>query len=200
MDINPIKPFIRENISEFRLIEKRGKTRIFDLYDKNGKYCGKYDFFPINRTYSDYFGKNISMSTLQIFDKKLNKIMQEHVSQKKDYVEVKDHTKDIPVKLIPQTITTITTFLDFVNDCFKTVRRESSLKNELVRIGKNDKDFIYNENHIIYEELKEKPVYEQKVELLREGSISEVKEETRYNIKRRDYFAKKHSGIPFIFW
>ena len=196
MEISPIKSFIRENISEFRLVEKRGKTRYFDLYDKNGKYCGKYNFFPINITYSDYFGKNTSMSTLQIFDKKLNKIMQENVSQKKDYVEVKDHTKDIPVKLIPQTITTITTFLDFVNDCFKTVRRESSLKNELIRIGKKDKDFIYNENHIIYEELKEKPVYEQKTEVLREGSIFEVKEMCR---KLREEY-KPSLQIPYIFW
>ena len=196
MEISPIKSFIRENISEFRLVEKRGKTRYFDLYDKNGKYCGKYNFFPTNRTYSDYFGKKVSMSTLQIFDKKLNKIMQENVSQKKDYVEVKDHTKDIPVKLIPQTITTITTFLDFVNDCFKTVRRESFLKNELIRIGKNDKDFIYNENHIIYEELKEKPVYEQKTEVLREGSIFEVKEMCRQ--LREEY--KPPLQIPYIFW
>ena len=119
---------------------------------------------------------------------------------KKTFAMVKDKTKDVWLRAVPQTITTISTIYDFANDKFQTIKRESVLQNELIRLGKDDPDFIYVEERPRYEELKEKPVYEQKVELLREGSISKIKEETRYNIKRRDYFAKKHSGIPFIFW
>lgn len=196
MEIVPIKQFVRDNISEFRLIDKRGRTRIFDLYDKNKKFCGHYSYFPSCRFWDENYGGRVSISALEIFDGKLNKVMQNHVCQKKDYVEIKDHTREIPVRAIPKIITTTATFFDFINDKFSTLRRESTLQNDLVRIGKDDKDFIYNEDHIIYEELDSKPVYEQKVEVIREGSISEVKNGSPRYMKERTLL----NSYPFMFW
>ncbi len=198
MEILPIKQFVRENVSRFELANKYGRNKLFDLYNKKGDYLGNYNFYSLSSC--EFLGIKNSLSSMRIFNEKFKPMMGEDVWMEKTYAEVKDKTKDIYLKAIPQTITTISTFFDFVNDKFKTVQRKSVLQNELIRLGKDDPDFIYAEEHPIYEELKEKPVYEQKVELLREGSISKVKEETRYNIKRRDYFAKIHSGIPFIFW
>lgn len=198
MEIYPIEQYVRENVSDFKLVQKRHKFRSFDLYDKADQFCGAYIYTPTNRIYSDYFGKRISMSILNIFDENFNKVMQKIVCQKKDNVEIKDHTVDsVPVKLIPQTITTLTTFFDFVNDKFKTVERKSVLQNDLVRIGKDDKDFYYNENHAIYEELKDKPVYKQDVRLRREGSISEVKNQEHVNLMDK---SKDFLGFPYIFW
>jgi len=197
MEIVPIEQFVRENVSRFELAGKRGKRQFFNLYDKNG-YCGEFGTYGSSIYLSSKYDINAPICALRIFNNdngKLKQIMQKVSVRKIDYVEVKDHTLEIPLKAIPKTITTITTFLDFVNDKFKTLKRESMLKNELIRIGKDDPDFIYVEEHPRYEELKEKPVYEQKVEVIREGLITEAKREAY----KRNY-GEKPLGIPFIFW
>ena len=200
MKTSPVEQFVREYVTEFRRTGKKWNSRL-DLYDKNGKYCGDYHPRHTNHRYSDYFGKRVTISQLHIFDGPLNKTMQKIVCQKKDNVEVKDHTREIPTRVIPQTITTITTFFDFVNDTFKTVERKSVLQNELTRIGKDDPDFYYNEDHAIYEEIKDKLVYKQEVRVRREGSISEVKKQEHINLVRpRGYKESEFLGYPFIFW
>lgn len=198
MEIIPIEQFVRENVSRFELASNRGRSKCFDLYNKKGDYVGNYNFYSLLSC--DFLGINNSLSSVRIFDEKLKPVMGKDNWMKKTFAMVKDKTKDVWLRAVPQTITTISTIYDFVNDKFRTIKRESVLQNELIRLGKDDPDFIYVEEHPRYEELKEKPVYEQNVELLREGSVSKVIEETRCNIQRRDYFAKKHSGIPFIFW
>ena len=72
-----------------------------------------------------------------------------------------------------------------------------TLMNEVIRLEeaytfyKNDPDFIYFDNFVIYEALNEKTQYEQVVEIIRKGAISEVKKQGRFSSK---------IGVPFIYW
>ena len=195
MKINAVKQFVNKNISKFERDNSVRPAKIFNLYDKNNAYRGEYFY------YSDYTGVKTSMSITRIMDDKLNREMQEIVYRNKDFVTLKDTESKTGAmsKVIPSEITTITTVLDFVNDKFKTIMSISKLKNELKRIGKNDPDFKYSDEFIIYEPLKEKPRYEKTTEVLNEGSISENK---RNNHKwPKDYFPNGSSHqIPFRFW
>ena len=198
MEIVPIEQYVRENVSRFELASRRGKRHCFNLYGKNG-YCGEFGNYGPSKYMSEGYGISAPTRVLSIFDNsngKLNLIMEKINVRTTQRISVKDHSREIPVKSIPQIITIMTTYLDFINDYFQTIKRESVLKNNLVRIGKNDPDFYYNEEHAIYEELTEKPAYEQNIEIVREGSISEAKEKAQ-----RRYFGKQQRvGLPFIFW
>ena len=188
MKINHVKQFVASNVSRF---EKNGSTtnRSFYLYDKNKLFCGEFNFIPLHR--SGYFGVKTSLSSTRIVDGKLKPRMQEYVHMDKDYVIFKDKTSDTLTKALPRTITTIRTAMDFVKDKFITVRTVSKLKNDLQRIGKEDSDFIYSDKFVIYEPLKEKPKYDRTVEVLREGTISDVKKRNRF---------RSNIGVPFIYW
>lgn len=194
MEISPVKQYLRENVSKFELARKCGRDRWFYLYNKKGNYFGEYNFLSLLG--SDFLGIAKSLSTTRIFDEKTNPIMGEDTWMGKTYAIVKDKTKDLCLRAIPHTITTMTTFLDFTNDKFKTIEHKSVLQNKLVRLKKDDEDFIYSYVNISYEELKEKPIYEQKIEVVREGLISEAKKE----IDSRALGDKTNWGIPFIFW
>ena len=117
----------------------------------------------------------------------------------KTFVTLKDLKSDTLIKPLASDITTVTTVMDYVNDKFKTVRTVSKLKNKLQRLGKNDPDFDYSDNFIIYEPLKEKPQYEKSIEYVREGSISEVNKKTVMNTH---YYPLKGSinQLPYKFW
>ena len=188
MKINPVKQFVKSNISRF---EKTRTTtgRSFNLYDKNNLFRGEFNFIPMGR--SDYLGIKSSLSSTRIMDENRKLQMQEFVHMNKDYVTIKDKSTDTLTKALPKTITTVRTIMDFIEDKFITVRTVSKLKNNLERIGKNDPDFIYSDKFIIYESLKEKPQYEKTVDILREGSISDIKNKGRF---------RSNIGVPFIYW
>ena len=188
MKVNQVKQFVASNISRF---EKNKTTtgRSFNLYDKNNLFRGEFNFTPMNR--SDYLGIKSSLSSIRIMDENLKLQMQEFVHMNKDYVILKDKFTDTLTKALPKTITTTRTIMDFVKDKFITIRKTSKLKNNLQKIEKNDPDFVSSDKFIIYESLKEKPQYEKTVDILREGSISDIKNQSRFRSK---------IGIPFIYW
>ena len=200
MKINQVKQFVQSNIARFELnknAQNWGHNKAFHLYGKNNTYCGEYMFKTINS--SDYLGVKSSMSVTRVMNSELRQAMQEIVCMDKDYVTLKDKSSDTFTKALPSEITTTTTVLDFVNDKFLTVRSVSKLKNKLQRLGKNDPDFKYSDDFVIYEPLKEKPKYEKSVEYIREGTISEATEKN--TVTNRPY----HSGnsirqFPYIFW
>ena len=176
MKVNPVKQFIKSNISRF---EKDNKSywsnRIFNLYDKNNSYRGEYQF-TVNRS-SSYNGVTNSLSSTRILNDKLKQEMAEYVYMDKSFINIYDaQSKDLlKTKSLPNEITTTTTILDFVNDKFKTLRSVSKLKNKLQRrMYADNPDFVYSNNFVVYEPLKEKPQYEKSVEYVREGSISKI--------------------------
>ena len=189
MKIDQVKQFVKSNISRF---EKSGSSvgRSFNLYDKNNLFRGEYNFIPLNRFGS--LGIKTSLSNTRIMDDSHRLQMQEYVFMNKDYVTFKDKSSETLTKDLPKTITITRTIMDFVKDKFITIRTTSKLKNNLQRIEKNDPDFIYSDKFVIYESLKEKPNYEQVVETIREGSISEAK-------KNHSHFNSR-VGVPFIYW
>lgn len=189
MKVNQVKQFISSNISRF---EKNGSSacRSFNLYDKNNLFRGEYNFIPLDR--SGYLGVQTSLSSTRIMDDNRRLQMQEYVFMNKDYVTLKDNSSETLTKDLPKIITTTRTIMDFVKDKFITIRTTNKLKNNLQRIGENDPDFIYSDKFVIYESLKEKPQYEQVIETIREGSISEAK-------KLHSHFNSK-VGVPFIYW
>ncbi len=192
--INQVKHFVVNNVSRF---EKSDKKPVFNLYDKDNKYCGEYKFMP--KEGSDFLGIKSSMSVTRIMNSKLRQALQEIVCMDKNYVTLKDKNSDTFTKALPSEITTTTTVLDFVNDEFLTVRSVSRLKNKLQRLGKDDPDFKYSDDFVIYEPLKEKPQYEKSVEFVREGTISEATENN--SIVNKRYTSQgsiKH--FPYIFW
>ena len=114
MEIIPIEQFVRENVSRFELAGKRGSRKYFNLYNKNGNYCGEFGSYGPSKYLSERYDMRAPIKGLFIFDNingKLNQIMQKVVVQKKDNVAVKDHTKEIQVNAIPRIITTITPVL-----------------------------------------------------------------------------------------
>lgn len=169
MQVNPVKQFVKNNISRF---ERSSDGRIFNLYDKNNVYRGEYSFFTHGK--SGYLGVRRSMSHTRIMSENLKLEMQEFVYMNKDYVSIYDPASDLKRKALPREITTITTVLDYINDKFKTVRNVSKLKNNLQKISDDNPDWICSDSFVIYEPLKEKPQYEKSVECVREGSISEI--------------------------
>ena len=187
MKINPVKQFVKSNISRF---EKDNKSywcnRIFNLYDKNNSYRGEYQF-TVNRS-SSYNGVTNSLSSTRIMNDKLKQEMAEYVYMDKSFINVYDAQSEdlLKTKSLPKEIITTTTILDFVNDKFKTVRSASKLKNKLQRRPYADNpDVPYVDNFVVYEPLKEKPQYEKSVECIREGTISDT------NSKNQ---------IPYKFW
>ena len=140
---------------------------------------------------SGYLGIKSSLSSTRIMDDNRKLQMQEFVHMNKDYVTIKDKSTDTLTKALPKTIITVRTIMDFIEDKFITVRTVSKLKNNLQRIGKNDPDFIYSDKFIIYESHKEKPQYEKTVDILREGSISDIKNQSRF---------RSNIEVPFIYW
>ena len=200
MKVNPVKQFVKSNISRFELnndVRNRGYNKLYNLYDQNNNYRGEYYFMALSS--STYLGVKKALSVTRIMSEKLKLQMQEFVHINKCYVTLKDHDSDILTKAIPSEITTTSTVLDFVNDKYKTVRTVSKLKNKLQRISKDDPDFVYSENYKIYEPLKEKPQYEKSVEYVKEGSISETKKKTVMN--RNNYPLRGSiNQIPYKFW
>lgn len=201
MGINPVKLFVKDNIIRFEKDLNVRPAQLFNLYDKNNLYRGEY--FSKRLRGSEYLGLQSAISVTRIMDDNLNQTMQEIVYMKKYYVTLKDPTKDVLSKVLPFEITTITTVLDFIKDRFQTVMRTSKLKNSLQRISENDPDFVYSDRFIIYEALKEKPQYEQSVEIIREGTISE----TKTNNLSKGHIFPTYRGrkgcshqIPFRFW
>ena len=154
MKINQVKQFVASNISR---IEKNDGPmyRSFNLYDKNNLFRGEYNFIPLQK--SGYLGIQSSLSSTRIMDTNRKLQMQEYIFMNKDYVTIKDRFSDTLTKALPKTITTTRTTMDFIKDKFITVRTTSKLKNDLQRIGKNDPDFIYFDNFVIYE-IKEKAI------------------------------------------
>lgn len=194
MKINQVKQFVANNVSRF---EKSNKKPVFNLYDKDNKYCGEYKFIP--QESQGNLGIKSSMSVTRIMNSKLGQALQEIVCLNKNYVTLKDKTSDTFTKALPSEITTTTTVLDFINDKFLTVRSVSRLKNKLQRLGKDDPDFKYSEDFVIYEPLKEKPQYEKSVEFVREGTISGAAENnTAVNKKYTSQESIKQ--FPCIFW
>ena len=194
MKINQVKQFVANNVSRF---EKSGKKSVFNLYDKNNAYCGEYKFMPQEN--SGYLGVKSSMSVTRIMSSKLGQALQEIVCMNKNYVTIKDKNSDTLTKALPSEITTTTTVLDFINDKFLTVQSVSKLKNKLQRLGKDDPDFKYSEDFVIYEPLKQKPQYEKSVEFTREGTISEA---TANNSNANKRYSPRGSikKFPYIFW
>jgi len=187
MEINQVKQFVASNIS--RVEKNKGKSiRSFNLYDKNNLFRGEFNLIPMHR--SDYLGIKSSLSNTRIMDDNRKPQMQEYVFMNKDLIVLKDNTSDTLTKVLPRTITTIRTVMDFVKNKFITIKTVSKLKNNLQRIGKDDPDFIYSDKSIIYEPLEEKPKYDKTIETLREGFISDV---TKTHSSRK-------VGVPFIYW
>ena len=108
----------------------------------------------------------------------------------KKYVTVKDKTSDTLTKALPSEINILTTVLDYVNDKFKTIRTVSRLQNKLQKAGLDDIDLMLSKDSVVYKELAEKPCYEKTTEIIREGSISGMKN-THFSI---------NIGAPYIFW
>lgn len=188
MKINLVKQFVASNVSK---IEKQSDkpARFFNLYDKNNIFRGEYNYIPLHK--SDFYGVRSSLSSTRIMDKNRKVQMQEHVFINKDYVTLKDKSSDTLTKALPKTITITRTIIDFVKDKFITVRTTSKLKNNLQRIAKDDPDFTSSKNFVLYEPLNKKPQYEKVSEIVREGSVSDVKKQHRLNNK---------AGVPFMYW
>ncbi len=200
MKINQVKQFVANNVSRFEkgdVCANKGKNHSFNLYDKNNAYCGEYKF--LIQSSSDYLGVKSSMSVTRIMNSKLGQALQEIVCLNKNYVTLKDKTSDTFTKALPSEITTTTTVLDFINDKFLTVRSVSKLKNKLKRLGKDDPDFKYSDDFVIYEPLKGKPKYEKSVEFVREGTISEATENNS-TVNKRYTPQGSIRQFPYIFW
>ena len=196
MKVNSVKQFVKSNISQFEKSKGNYHTnRCFHLYDKNNAYRGEYG-------YIQYPAKNIhgvitsdSMSMTKIMNDKLKQELQEIVYIEKKYTKFYNPLSDDRLKTekLPTEITTTTTIMDFINDKFTTFRTVSKLKNKLQRMQKENPDFIYSDNFVIYEPLKEKPQYEKTVEVIKESSISETDKDNRGK--------KVHSNqIPYMYW
>jgi len=188
MKVNQVKRFVAANISRFEKT-KATKGHSFNLYNKNNLFCGEFNFIPMKRC--DYLGIQRSLSSTRIMDENRKLKMLEYVYIDKNYVTFKDKTSDILIKSLPKTITTVRTIIDFIEDKFTTVRAVSKLKNNLQRIGKDDADFLCSDKFIIYEALKEKPKYDKTIEIVKEGTISDVKKLSRF---------RSNVGVPFIYW
>lgn len=191
MQVNPVKQFVKNNISRFEKSSK-GRNFICNLYDKNNVYRGEYSFSS-NR--SDYLGVRKSRSHTRIMSEDLKLEMQEFVYMNKDYVSIYDPMSDLKRKALPREITTITTVLDYINDKFITLRNVSKLKNNLQKINNDNPDWICSESFVIYEPLTEKPQYEKSTEYIREGSISEINKKIRDNM-----FIGGINQIPYRYW
>ena len=187
MKVNPVKQFVASNITK---IEKRKDAlkRSFNLYDKSNLFRGEYNFIPLNK--SGRLGVKTSLSTTHIMDDCRKKEMSEFVFMNKKYVTVKDKTSDTLTKALPSEINILTTVLDYVNDKFKTIRTVSRLQNKLQKAGLDDIDLMLSKDSVVYKELAEKPCYEKTTEIIREGSISGMKN-THFSI---------NIGAPYIFW
>ena len=200
MKINPVKQFVKSNIARFeKNVDGRnwGHNKSFNLYDKNNTYRGEYMLRAIHS--NDYHGVKTSMSVTRIMSEKLKQQMQEIVYIQKRFVTFKAPETEDLTKVLPLEITTTSTVLDYASDRYNTVRTVSKLKNKLHIISKYDPDFIYSENHIIYEPLKEKPEYEKSVEYEIEGSISEKNK--NINIRRTGYHPNGSiNQIPYKYW
>lgn len=181
--ISPVRNFVKNNGLKFDCVRQVGRSKFFNLYDKNGNYCGDYFFKSMN---------NDGMSNLLLFDKDLNPIMQENIYLSKDIVQVKDPESELKLRTVPTAYRRIITTLDYVADKFRTVKDEIILQNPLVKLGKDDKDFIYRETANRYEEITDKLVYQKNTEIINEGLISDLK-------KNRDPH-KKSNQFPFRFW
>ena len=200
MKINQVKQFVRTNISRFELNKDArnwGLHRSYNLYDKNNVYRGEYNFIPIHS--NGYHGVKSSLSSTRILSEKLKLQMQEFIHMQKSYVTIKDKNSEDLTKALPSEITITSTVLDYANDKYKTVRTVSRLKNELQRISKDDPDFIYSDNFKIYEPLKEKPQYEEDIEYVKVGSISERNKNIK--ILRAGYYPNGSiNQIPYKYW
>jgi len=192
MEVSPVRQFVCKNILEFELIKKQGKTKLFHFYDKNSSYFGQYCFNPL--TCSDYLGVAKSVSTTQILNKRSKPVMQENIFMEKEFVEVLNPSKESGVKAIPQKITKIITFFDYVNDKFVTVMKEIVLKNKLNKV-ENTKHTC-NNRFIIYEALKEKPVYGHTSKVLKQGFISDTEKAS----ERGESIHRNILGYPYIIW
>ncbi len=187
MKVNPVKQFIKSNISRFEKAKESYFTnRIFNLYDKNNSYRGEYHYV-MQHTYG--CKPTRSLSSVRILSDKLKQEMAEHVYIDKDFIDLYEPKSEelIKTKLFPKEITTITTVLDFVNDRFQTIRSVSKLKNEL-KIINNDKLGIIYSGRTVYEPLTEKPQFERSVEVIREGLISETRQK-----------GSSHN-VPYSYW
>lgn len=191
MQVNPVKQFVKNNISRFEKSSK-GRNFICNLYDKNNVYRGEYSF---SSNGSDYLGVRKSRSHTRIMSEDLKLEMQEFVYMNKDYVSIYDPMSDLKRKALPREITTITTVLDYINDKFITLRNVSKLKNNLQKINNDNPDWICSESFVIYEPLAEKPQYEKSTEYIREGSISEINKKIRDNM-----FIGGINQIPYRYW
>lgn len=203
MKVNPVKQFVKSNISRFELNKEfrtRGYNKCYNLYDKNNNYRGEYQFTALHSC--GYYGVQSSISSTRIMSEKLRQEMTEYVHMDKSFINMYDSQSDDLLKTKPflKKITTITTILDFVNDKFKTVRSVSKLKNKLQRrMYADNPNFPYMDNFVVYEPLKEKPQYEKTVEYVREGSISETNNKT--NMLRHQYpLNGSINQIPYKFW
>lgn len=200
MKVNPVKQFVKNNISRFEKTST-GLDRFFNLYDKKGIYRGEYTFTPINS--SSYLGVRSSISHTRIMSEDLKLEMQEFVNMDKKYVSIYDSISDLKIKALPSEITTVTTVLDYINDKFKTVRCISKLKNKLQKISDDNPDWVCSDSFVIYEPLKEKPQYEKCVEYIREGSISEVNNKVRHNHLNDSLYSNIYGStnqIPYRYW
>ena len=201
MKVDPVKQFIQRNVSRFEKDVNVHPACVFNLYDNNNRYCGEYFYKRLSS--SEYMGVKKSISVVRIMDNNLNQTMQKIIYMDKDYVTLKDPTKDVLSKVIPSEITTIVTILDFVNDRFKTILRVGKLKNQLQRISENDPDFKYSDRFIIYEPLTEKLQYDKSVEIIREGAISETPKNNLLIDHRLANIRSKLNcshQIPYRFW
>ena len=179
MKINQVKHFVASNISKFeRQAGFSGKS--FNLYDKNNIFRGIYCFIPVTHSNSLY--------STQILDKSGKLQMEESIHINKDYITFEDKTSKTLTKVLPKTITTTRTIIDFVKDRFLKVRTTSKLKNDLQRIKKNNPDFINSNNFVIYESLNKIPQYEKEVESISEGAISEVMKRYNCNTSAAAYY------------
>ena len=203
MKVNPVKQFVKTNISRFELNKEfrtRGYNKCYNLYDKNNSYRGDYQYTVKKSVH--YQGIISSLSSTRIMNDKLKQEMAEYVQIDKSFINMYDSQSDDLLKTKPflKKITTITTILDFVNDKFKTVRTVSKLKNKLQRrMYADNPNFPYLDNFVVYEPLKEKPQYEKTIEYVRKGSISEINNKT--NILRHQYpLNGSINQIPYKFW
>ncbi len=196
MKVNSVKQFVKSNISQFEKSKGNCHTnRCFYLYDKNNVYRGEYGYirFPAKNIHGVITSDSMSMT--KIMNDKLKQALQEIVYIEKKYTKFYNPLSDDRLKTekFPTEITTTTTIMDFINDKFTTFRTVSKLKNKLQRMQKENPDFIYSDNFVIYEPLKEKPQYEKTVEVIKEGSISETDKDNRGK--------KGHSNqIPYMYW
>ena len=174
MEINQVKQFVTTNISRFKKINKN-QVSAFKLYDKHNIYRGEYNFRAISS--SDSSGVKRSVSNTLIVGNNSQQEMQEIIYMNKDYIEFRDTNSNTIKKTLPSEIRITTTVLDYINDKFMTIKTVSKLKNILQKAEKKDAELVNTNSSVVYEPLKEKPIYEKSVEFVRHGEISKTKKD-----------------------